>query len=429
MDFLLFFIGLISLFKGRTHSVITIITILSSRYLQLPIHSSFAVNFLFPHNVEDVGLLLYIIWFITYLAKGRVVRSHPMIKYVVIFYLFLVASSIYDVSIGTPLGDTIKYMRQWLLLTVVFIAPNISLSTIKQSLKQLTTITIYICLYLLFIRITHITDVLELTSADGRGIKPPSYTMICSLLVWANPWGLTNSKKYTYLIILMLPVILSLKITYTITIVALIMLYTLTKRNIDGIKRVITIVVIVIGVAFFASSASEFMGRVSEITTNLSTLSLEDIESEDNFTYRLAHSSERLQYILKSPDKMIRGLGFITEKNYKREEFIIGLWDEDKNMVTQLDTGDIAWSILFLRLGLLGLAIYLCGYFKLIAVMIKNRAVSDIYGIYAVVFIVFLTFTSLGNTIITMGEFFFIPLLITNYSKLRYENSSRDLVA
>ena len=207
------------------------------------------------------------------------------------------------------------------------------------------------------------------------------------------------------------------------------MLYTLTKRNIDGIKRVITIVVIVIGVAFFASSASEFMGRVSEITTNLSTLSLEDIESEDNFTYRLAHSSERLQYILKSPDKMIRGLGFITEKNYKREEFIIGLWDEDKNMVTQLDTGDIAWSILFLRLGLLGLAIYLCGYFKLIAVMIKNRAVSDIYGIYAVVFIVFLTFTSLGNTIITMGEFFFIPLLITNYSKLRYENSSRDLVA
>lgn len=429
MDFLLFFIGLISLFKGRTHSVITIITILSSRYLQLPIHSSFAVNFLFPHNVEDVGLLLYIIWFITYLAKGRVVRSHPMIKYVVIFYLFLVASSIYDVSIGTPLGDTIKYMRQWLLLTVVFIAPNISLSTIKQSLKQLTTITIYICLYLLFIRITHITDVLELTSTDGRGIKPPSYTMICSLLVWANPWGLTNSKKYTYLIILMLPVILSLKITYTITIVALIMLYTLTKRNIDGIKRVITIVVIVIGVAFFASSASEFMGRVSEITTNLSTLSLEDIESEDNFTYRLAHSSERLQYILKSPDKMIRGLGFITEKNYKREEFIIGLWDEDKNMVTQLDTGDIAWSILFLRLGLLGLAIYLCGYFKLIAVMIKNRAVSDIYGIYAVVFIVFLTFTSLGNTIITMGEFFFIPLLITNYSKLRYENSSRDLVA
>lgn len=428
MDFLLFFIGLIALYRGRTHTVITIITLLSSRYLQLPIHSTFAVNYLFPHNVEDVGLVLYIMWFITFLNKGKVTKSHPLTKYIVVFYLFLLFSGIYDVSTGTSIADVIKYMRQWLLLTVVFIAPNISLSTINQSLKQITTITVYLSVYILLIRFVGFVDVLDLNSIEGRGIKPPSYSMIGSLLVFANPWGYSNSKKLTYLIILMLPIFLSLKITYSVTVVGLISLYILTKSSANFATRSIMLIGVMIGITIFVSTASDFMGRVNEMITNVSSQSLNNIESEDNFTYRLAHSNERLQYILETPAKTIRGLGFVTEENYKENAFVVGLWSRSREQIVQLDTGDIAWSILFLRLGLVGLVIYLCMYIKLTSLLFKKRSSSQIYGVYAAIFIVFLTFTSLGNTIITVGEFFFIPLLLTNYSKLKNENSTCNLV-
>ena len=428
MDFLLFFIGLIALFKGRTHTVITIITLLSSRYLQLPIHSTFAVNYLFPHNVEDVGLILYIMWFITYLRKGKITKSHPLTKYILVFYLFLLFSGIYDICIGTSVGDVIKYMRQWLLLTVVFIAPNINFSAIKQSLQQITTITVYLSVYILAIRFIGFVDVLDLNSIEGRGIKPPSYSMIGSLLVFANPWNYSNNKKLIYLTLLVLPILLSLKVTYSVTVVGLISLYILTKSSTNLAKRSAMLMGILIGTVIFISSANNFMERVNEMITNLSSQSLGNIESEDNFTYRLAHSNERLQYILETPAKAVRGLGFVTEENYKENAFIVGLWSRSKEKIVQLDTGDIAWSILFLRLGLLGLAVYLSIYFKLTSLMFKNRKISPIYGVYATTFIVFLTFTSLGNTIITMGEFFFIPLLLTDYSKLKNENSTLNMV-
>lgn len=427
MDFILLFIGIIALLRQRTHTVITIIIVLCSRYLQLPISSPFAINFLFPHNVEDLGLSLYILWFMTFLVNGRISFTHPLKKCVVVFFTFLIISGVYDIFIGTPMVDTIKYMRQWLLLTVVFIAPNISLYTIKRSLKQVTIITVCICLFLLVARFASI-DILGLRSLEDRGIKPPSYSMVCALLLFANVWKYNTMTKYTYIAILILPSLLNLKVTYIVTIVAMFVLFTVMNTTSTPVKKITMFLTTILVSFFILSSSGDLVGRMVEMKTNFSSQSLENIESEDNFTYRLAHAAERLTYILGRGDRTIRGLGFISEENYKEDAFEIGLWDDNSFSIVQLDTGDIAWSILFLRLGLLGLSIYLIFYFKLLKTLWKTNGVAPLYTAYAIILIVFLLFTSLGNTIITTGEFFFIPLLISHYRKIKHENSSSYMV-
>lgn len=428
MDFILLFIGIVALLRGKNHTVITIITVLCSRYLQLPIvNSLFAINFLFPHNVEDLGLLLYILWFITFFINGKISLSHPLKRCVVLFFIFLIISGIYDIFTGTPVVDIIKYLRQWLLLTVIFIAPNISMHTIKLSLKQITIITVCICLFLLAIRISGF-DISWLKSLEGRGIKPPSYSMICAIILFANPWGYKTLKRYAYIAILILPSLLSLKVTYVITIIAMLLMYTAINANSTPAKRIIMFAITLVASILVIYSSNDIVERIVEMRINLSSQSLSNIESEDNFTYRLAHATERLKYILESSDKTIRGLGFITEENFKEDAFYIGLWDDNSHSIVQLDTGDIAWSILFLRLGLLGLVIYLMFYFKLIKTLSRAKNSDSLYTVYIVILTVFIVFTSLGNTIITTGEFFFIPLLISSYGKIKHENRSSNMV-
>lgn len=424
MDFILFFIGLYALLRNRTHSVITCIILLSSRYLQLPIKSPFFVNFIFPHNVEDLGLVLYMMWFTMYYFKGLTSSSHPIIKYTNFFWFFLIMSGCYDIYIGVPAVDVIKYLRQWILLTVVYVAPNIPFQTIIRSLKQITIITTITCVYILFTNITGIA-LIEMRTLEGRGVKPPSYAMICAVLCFANPWNWSKLKKYTYLLLLLAPVIVNMKATYAVTIVGAISLFVMISSKTKTINKIVMLTAISLMSIGVLSFSNEFADRMSEMIENVTSQSLSNISSEDNFTYRIAHSVERLGYILtKNNATRIRGLGFITDDHYKEDAFVIGLWNKEKKEITQLDTGDIAWSLLFLRLGIVGLIIYLSFYIKLASLLLKNRKRNTLYGAYASILVVFLLFTSLGNTIITNGEFFFIPLLVTSYNKLIYGNNS-----
>lgn len=60
MDIVLFLLGLGLLFRNDQTSVLTIIFFLCSVYLQLNIEDTLFTNFLFLHNVNDLGIVLYI---------------------------------------------------------------------------------------------------------------------------------------------------------------------------------------------------------------------------------------------------------------------------------------------------------------------------------------------------------------------------------
>lgn len=127
----------------------------------------------------------------------------------------------------------------------------------------------------------------------------------------------------------------------------------------------------------------------------------------------MASKMERYDYIMQESETAIRGLGYVSESTFKRDIFNIGLHNEFDEII-QLDTGDIAWSLLFVRLGLLGLAFYLFMYFRIVVEYGKHMHNNRFNGFFFSMLLVFILFTSLGNAIIACSDFFIYPLLFTN---------------
>jgi hypothetical protein len=143
-------------------------------------------------------------------------------------------------------------------------------------------------------------------------------------------------------------------------------------------------------------------------------------QQEGNFSYRINHFSERLDYVLDDPVRSMRGLGYVQERNYHGFRFKYG----QTNILggkAMLDTGDIAWSLLILRLGLLGICVYLVMYSKCLRELWRDHDRDRLVTVYFAYALVALVFMSFGNTLVAQSEFFVIPLMLINAD---YENSA-----
>ena len=90
----------------------------------------------------------------------------------------------------------------------------------------------------------------------------------------------------------------------------------------------------------------------------------EDIEldQESTLLFRFAHFYERFIETTETSIGSVFGVGFMSEGSkytYNNFNFIVGLSDEKTNEIVQLDTSDIAWSLLILRYGIVGSIIFL----------------------------------------------------------------------
>ena len=410
MDFILLILGVICILRHKISSVLTIIVVLGSQYLQIPVSDEFFVNFLFPHEVEDVAIILAL-FLACFLLRTRVPVNYSFLrKEVIYFYIFLLLSGILDILHGIIFGDVVRQWRHWFFLLIVFVAPLFSFNEIEQSLKQLFKITLVTSIYILLIRFYQI-DFVKINAYEvDRGVKPASYSMLFAFLCYVNPWNFSNVKKIVYFSIFIIPIILNLKLTYLITVALSIGLY-VAIESVNLSKKLFLGGVVVLFSVFLFQFNEKIANRVNVMSENVKVIS-EDTNEHDNFTFRLLLAQERLNYILDDPEKMIRGIGFVSEQNYKENPFSIGLYDRKFGKIRQLDTGDIAWAIFFCRLGLGGLLLFLLFYYKLSRAFWKSRQQNKLYSFYFVSLIVFLFFTSFGNTIIAMDDFYIYPILL-----------------
>ncbi len=417
MDILLFIIGLFLLILPKYDWVLAIIVLLSSNFLQLPLGERY-LNFLFPHNISDFGLLLYIFFFIRIAyAYGINLRS-SLAKIINIFFLFLIISGIYDVISGVGLGDVVRYLRNWIYLSIIYIAPHINIKDIDKSLRIIYNITICFCLIILLQRFTAL-NILDVRFDQGRGTKPPSYSIIAAALCLINVWNFSLSKRIMHLIIFLAPMILNLKMTYVISVFGIYIIYVLFISKWSFARKIGIFIFSVVLVSIIFVSSNAFSTRFINMTQELNTI--ENAEVSGNFSYRLLHAHERLNYILNDPIRILRGIGFVSESNFQQSVFNLGQYSSVTDDVAQLDTGDIAWSLLFIRLGIAGTFLYICFYFKLIFEY-KRYLYSNKYSVLFIsLLLVFILFTSLGNALIAQSDFFIYPLLFTQYKN---ENST-----
>lgn len=421
MDILILLFGLIQLNRKRYCWVLAIIVLLASSYLQLAIDNAGISSFPFVHNVYDTGLFLYVLLFGVIAIKNGIDFKNPFSKVVIYFYIFLFISGIIDVFSGVSIGDVIKYERQWLFLTIIWIIPHIPQSSIIKALKILLFVTLFMCVLLVFQWLTgvHILGdsrrYIHGFNVVERGVKPPVYVIIFIILLLSNYLGYSNQKKWLYIIILFLPIVSCLKMTYFVAVIVgyVILLFAWGKIN---IRNFIPYIVVGGGVLIlFFSYNKVFRDRFFE--TIYQTKDLQSKNVSGNFSYRILHFLERADYVFTKPSTTVRGVGFIAENSIKKRLFLLGQ-PNDKGRIAQVDTADIAWSLLILRLGILGIVIYLCMYWKIVRFFYKNTHTGSIALVFYSYMVICLFFLSFGNAIIANSEFFILPLLFTKLNDI-----------
>lgn len=417
MDLVLLFIGILLVIRKKWSSTLTVIAVLGSTYLQIPIADPLFVNFLFPHEVKDAAIILEFILIYAFIKdRGYTYKSIPL-KQINIFFVFLLFSGLYDISCDVSFGDVVRQWRHWFLLLIVFIAPLFSQEEIEKSYKQLFYISAISSVYLLITRFTDI-NLIELNIYETeRGIKPSSFSMMFAFLCIVNPWDFKLPKRIFYICLFTVPIILNIKMTYIVTIVLMIGVYVLIVSNLSIIKKLFFVSCLSIFATTMLVMNDKMTERVREMTTNIHSLDENNMHA-DNFSFRILHARERLIYITQDPIRILRGIGFIAEKNITHDMFYIGLYDKELKKIRQIDTGDIAWSLFLCRLGIGGLCVFLLLYFKLLSVFWKNRKDDTISAYMVSVMIVFLFFTSFGNTLIAMDDFYLYPILFANAGNL-----------
>ena len=429
MDFILFFIGLISLIKNKLALTLAIIVILTSTYFQVTIHDPFWKDFLFRHNTSDIGLLLYILFFIKEASIGKVKIRTPLTKITLLYLCFLLINGLYDYYIkGTDLIDIINFLKLKMLLTIVFIAKAFSVKNIIQSYKYILYATLIISIIILITRLTGFM-IIEIKEANSeRGVKTAYTAMLFALLLLSNIFHQDLKTRILYCIILVTPIILNLKMTYSLTILFSSCMYIFISKRYSVSNKMKYGCMIAAITLFVASVSDKFSERFNDVASE--NIDMKGGEVEGNFSFRILHAYERLSYICEHKETMIRGLGYVSERNFKKEVFATGLYDEERGRVYQLDTGDIAWSLLFVRYGFLGILIFLAYYLRIIREYMRLPD-CEIKYYWLSILPVFLLFTSLGNAIVIEPYFFIYPILFLicidkeNRVRIRYLRKMR----
>ncbi len=413
MDFLLLIIGLVMLYRRSYSWLFTIIIILASTYLQINFDPDewSLLKIGPPHNVDDVGLLLFFLFWIREVVRNGIYIRHPMGIIVIVFFFFLISNGLFDILNGTSIGDVMRYLRRWFFLLIVFIKSPLQIEDVTKSLKQIFWITFIICLVLI---VQYVFD-LEIIGSTNygaqytRGKKPPSFSIICCCLVVLNVFGFSNKTRIITALGFLLPVLFCLKMTYFVTICLTLAICYLIKRDVDVLKLSKYAVVGIVGVAVLFSVSPSFQQRFEEMVAQTGSSSTR--EEEGNFSYRIDHFSERFEYVLQDPIRSVRGLGYVQERNFHEEPFQLGQLN-NWGSKAMLDTGDIAWSLLILRLGILGLLIYLFMYLKCLRLLWRYKNQDELVLVFFSYVLISLVFMSLGNALIATSDFFIYPLLI-----------------
>ena len=167
--------------------------------------------------------------------------------------------------------------------------------------------------------------------------------------------------------------------------------------NLPRLKRfyfvAITSIILLFTVVFLSYNfvhSRTYLDIKAVVSGNLTDTEFDmDNLGNSTFTFRALHLLERNQYLLDHPKAMFFGAGLIPEDSKmvdKMFEFKIGLLEELTGVTTQLDTGDISYSVLFIRFGYIGTFLYLLLIFYLMFFFYKNK--ENRYAFFSFLYLV-----------------------------------------
>lgn len=422
MDILFLLVGIWYLLKGRYDWVLFLIIFLGSSWMQMTVPDELSRPlFPFPHQVSDTGLLLYVFFILRIIQHHRIKLVSPQSAAILVFFVYLIASCFIDYYNHVLVSDMILFLRPYFYLTIIFFAPYVPSHVPLSVLKKVYYTCMAICALLLFQRFSGFELIAFRPISAERGVKAPVYAIICGFLAFVNVLKVSRWRQVVHCALFILPIVLNQKMTYLTSIVLLFVAYHALERGFRVSRLVGYLVLTTVAMGLLFAVMPQLEGRLLEFQSNVSNFGTTDYG--DNLSFRLAHSYERLTHILgQGLYGWFRGVGFVSESHYNAQTFMVGL-NNEQGYIIQLDTGDIAWSIWFLRFGVIGTLLFVWLILRMAFQLIKVSTYGKMFGTYL---LVALFFQSFGNAVPTYGFFYMLPILFL-YSNAEVKSTPRRL--
>ena len=155
--------------------------------------------------------------------------------------------------------------------------------------------------------------------------------------------------------------------------------------------------------------------------------SSKNLDDEGNMTFRLYMLAERYQYLKTDPLYYLFGIGNVIEQDFPTT-FRIGGYSEEMQRPTQLDTGDISWPLIILRLGMIGLILYLI--IALQFIITKSKIKKDRLCITLKAYLwASLLVISFAGYQLARGEFWIMPIIcMTMVNQINIYHNNKQLI-
>lgn len=410
MDILLLLFALFLIATNNKQEwVLTIMLALCTNLFQA---SKFFSDFIFIPNMYDGALIITIALLINYWNR-RPFLSKEYInfkKYISIFALYIGLIIIIDILLNNiSIISVIKTSRHWLFLLNILIIPKIPIKVLNKTLYIVLNITIIISVIIGFEFFTGNYYFTEIHYENGvaRGALPSTFAVFYTFLLACNYFNMNNRRRYTYIFILVLSLLASS--TRSISLATFlgyaICIYFCSHNKSKSLFQLFIFSIVALAIVLVTPGLNERFTQLNEeiVTSKYSN----DIEG--NTTYRLYHFAERYEYIRQNPQHYLFGIGNVVEENFPYI-FQAGLYNEEMQRPTQLNTGDITWSVTILRLGIVGTILFI-----VLALCISKSYIKHIPNKLAVASFAYIitTFTiiSFAGTSCYRGSFWIIPTL------------------
>lgn len=402
-------ICVVAMIRGRLALSLLILTIYYYTYWFFGANASTLV---FYHNLSDVGniLCLFIVFALNLRKYDNGVKVVGIKNGLAVFAIFFLIGLLIDLTINhTPFVSVFKAVRNWIPLTLLLVCHKIKPEEAYRYFQYLIILTF--CFSALFL-FEYITDTTFTGARRTRGGERASLPWPVAVLAFSfflySRMGFTRKFRILFLIVLFLNLIVCGSRSFFISYVVMFFLYYASTSM--TIKKALLLVVFAIGMVAVFSTDNILSQRFSESKDDIASVRAGDDEVNGNLSFRLLLTQERLTYISQSVQYAVFGIGQVEERNLETQIFSIGLPNESGG-ITQLDTGDIAWALAFLRWGIVGTMLYVIAYYLRFVLYFQRRKPQFMARCFSFYLIVELFFVSFTYPEITQF-FFWIPPII-----------------
>ena len=371
-------------------------------------------------------------------------KPDKLLWLILIFCAFLGLCVIYNkFIIGTGWKEIIRTLRYNILWLAYLVFRNLTKDQLHYLMKCLFLTTV-VCsaLYLLQIVLDeHILNKTVRYESEIFGMTIPRFynqpdmlQIFTFMAIYFNPYKGVLKMTTTVILVmallgafhrsLFISFVLAISIGYTIQ---------LPRAKRVAVITSISIIAFVFVVFFgykFANSrtvkdiALVASGNIAAIEDLDIDMSIEELQNS-TFTFRISHLLERNQYLIDHPKAMFFGAGLMTEDSKLTNSmfnFKIGLIDEAKGRIYQLDTPDISYSVLLMRYGYVGTLLVLSLFIFLMSFFYKNH--ENPVGLFSFAYLIVIMAGSFFSHVLMLPVSFLLPLITYNIiqkSKSEYE--------